>query len=100
MAYGQKFSGLMRKNLGERVGAVNVCNFGGAVGELSKTIWRFGLKDVAVIVREMMGKVFELKEGLTWVRKMEVEIWSFMIVTSMMMMIGMIVGIIGPPIFS
>ena len=38
MAYGQKFSGLMRKNLGERVGAVNVCNFGGAVGELSKTI--------------------------------------------------------------
>ena len=28
--------------------AVNVCDFGGAVGELSKNFWRFGLKGVAV----------------------------------------------------
>ena len=28
--------------------AVNVCDFGGAVGELSKNVWRFGLKGVAV----------------------------------------------------
>ena len=29
--------------------AVNVCDFGGAVGELSKIFWRFGLKGVAVV---------------------------------------------------
>ena len=28
--------------------AVNVCDFGGAVGELSKKVWRFGLKGLAV----------------------------------------------------
>ena len=28
--------------------AVNVCDFGGAVGELSQKFWRFGLKGVAV----------------------------------------------------
>ena len=75
--------------------AVNVCDFGGAVGELSKSFWRFELKGVAVAV-------FELK-GLTWVRKMEVVIWSMMIVTStvmmMMMMIVVIVVIARPAMF-
>ena len=28
--------------------AINVCDFGGAVGELCKMIWRFGLQGVAV----------------------------------------------------
>ena len=28
--------------------AVNICNFGGAVGEISKKVWHFGLKDVTV----------------------------------------------------
>ena len=52
---------------------------------------------VIVIEMKMIAKVFELKEGLTWVRKMEEAIWSMINVTSMiMMMIVMIVVIIRP----
>ena len=47
----------------------------------------------------MIGEVVELKEGLTWLRKMEVAICSRMIVTSMTMMIVMIVVIIRPAMF-
>ena len=105
--------------------AVNVCDFGGAVGELCKISWCFGLEDVVVPDsdwNEDDWKVVELKEGLTWVRKMviwsrmviwwwwsdgdlikdgdlEVVIWSRMIVASMMMMIMMIVVIIRPAMF-
>ena len=82
--------------------AVNVCDCGGVVGELCKIIWCFWLKGVAVADSDwmkMIGKVFELKEGLTQVRKMEVTVWSVMIVTSMMMMIVMIVVIIHPAMF-
>ena len=61
--------------------AVNVCNFGWAVGELWKIFWCFGLKGV-----------------LTWLRKMELAIWSRMIVTSMMMIV-MIAVIIRPAMF-
>ena len=49
MEYGQKLSWVMRKNLGERVVMQSMfVMFGGAVGELSKNFWRFGLKGVAV----------------------------------------------------
>ena len=81
--------------------AVNVCDFRGAVGELSKIIWRFGLKGVAVVDsdwNEHDWEVFKLKE-LTLVRKMEVVIWSMTIVTSMIMIIVMIVVIIRPAMF-
>ena len=65
--------------------------------------WNFSWDEVllwlTVIEMKTIGKVFELKEGLTWVRKMEVVIWSMMIVTSMMMMIVMIVVIIHPAMF-
>ena len=61
--------------------AVNVCNFGWAVGELWKIFWCFGLKGV-----------------LTWLRKMELAIRSRMIVTSMMMIV-MIAVIIRPAMF-
>ena len=83
--------------------AVNVCDFGGAVGELSKNFdvsgWRV-LLWLTVIEMKMIGKVFELK-GLTWVPKMEVVIRSMMIVTSMVvvMMIMMIVVMVRPAIF-
>ena len=85
--------------------SVNVCDFGGAVGQLSKNFWRFGLKVLlwlTAIEMKIIGKVFEFKEGLTWVRKMEMAIWSMMLVTSlmmMMMMIVMIVVIIRPAMF-
>ena len=81
--------------------AVNVCDFRGAVGELSTRIWRFGLKGVAVADsdwNEHDWEVFKLKE-LTLVRKMEVVIWSMTIVTSMIMMIVMFVVIIRPAMF-
>ena len=45
---------------------------------------------------KMIGQVVELKEGFTWVRKIEVAIRLMMIVTSMMMIIVMIVVILGP----
>ena len=48
---------------------------------------------------KMIGKVFELKESLIWIRKMEVVIWSMMIVASMMMILVMIVVIIRPAMF-
>ena len=77
--------------------AVNVCDFGGAVGELSKNFdvsgWRVLLWPTGIEMK-MIGKVFELKEGLTWVRKMEVVIWSMMIVTSMMMMMIVLIVVI------
>ena len=50
---------------------------------------------VTVIEMKMIGKVVELKEGFTWVRKIEVAIRLMMIVTSMMMIIVMIVVILG-----
>ena len=54
---------------------------------------------LTVIEMKMIGKVVELKEGFTWVRKMEMAIRSRMIVTSMMMMIVMIVMVIRPAMF-
>ena len=54
---------------------------------------------LTVIEIKMIGKVVELKEGLTCARKMQVAICSRMIVTSMMMMIVMIVVIIRPAMF-
>ena len=45
---------------------------------------------LTVIEMKMIGKVVELKEDLTWVKKMEV---------AMMMMIVMIVVIIRPAMF-
>ena len=48
MEYGQKLSWVMRKNLVKGVDTVNVCDFGGAVRELSKKNWRFRLKGVSV----------------------------------------------------
>ena len=51
---------------------VNVCDFGGAVGVLwiiiRVLLW------LTLIEMKMIGKVVQLKKGLTWVRKMEVEI--------------------------
>ena len=40
---------------------------------------------------KMIGNVFELKEGFTWVRKMKVTIWSMMTVINMMMIIVMMI---------
>ena len=40
---------------------------------------------------KMIGNVFELKEGFTWVRKMEVTVWSMMTVINMMMIIVMMI---------
>ena len=54
---------------------------------------------LTVIEMKMIGKVVELKEGFTWVRKMEMAIRSRMIVTSMMMMIVMTVMVIRPAMF-
>ena len=45
--------------------AVNVCDFGRVVGELSKIIWHFGLRVLLTVIEmKMIGKVFELKEDL------------------------------------
>ena len=48
-----------------------------------------------MIVMKMIEKVFNLKKDLTWIRKMEVTIWSKIIVIRVIMIIAMtIVGII------
>ena len=55
--------------------AGNVWNFGGADEESNKTFLHFGLRGIAVTNSDCdknYFKVFELKEGLTWVRRMEV----------------------------
>ena len=54
--------------------------------------WRL-LLWLTVIEVKMIGKVFEQKEYLTWVREMEVKLWTIMIVISMMMIIVTVVGI-------
>ena len=54
--------------------------------------WRL-LLWLTVIEVKMIGKVFEQKEYLTWVREMEVKLWTIMIVISMMMIIVIVVGI-------
>ena len=76
--------------------AGNVWNFGGAVGNLSEKFLHFGLKGVATAESDwdemkMIGNVFELKEGFTWVRKMEVTVWSMMTVINMMIIIVMMI---------
>ena len=49
MSYGQQLSWVVRKKLAKKVVMqLMFYNFGGAVGELSKIIWRFGLWGVAV----------------------------------------------------
>ena len=50
-----------------------------------------------VIEMKMIRKVFELKEGLTWIRKMEVALWSTMIVISIMMIIVIMIVLIKRP---
>ena len=47
----------------------------------------------------MTGKMFEMKEGLTWVREMEVTVWLMIISISMIMIIVMIVVITGRAMF-
>ena len=56
----------MRKNLGEWKGgnAVNVCDFGGAVRELWKIIWYFGLK--GVVVADSDWDEDDWESGLSW----------------------------------
>ena len=65
----------------------------------------FGILDwsvslwLTVIEMKMIRQMLEVKEGLTWVRTMEVAIWSIMNVASMMMIIVTIVVIIRPAMF-
>ena len=77
--------------------AGNVWNSGGADGVSSKNFdilsWRV-LLWLTVIEMKMIGKVFELKEGLTWIRKMEVVIWLMMIAISMIMITMMVIVVI------
>ena len=79
-----------------------VWKFGGAVGELHKKIdissWRV-LPWLAVIEIKMTGKMLKMKEGLTWVREMEVTVWLMIISISMIMIIVMIVVITGRAMF-
>lgn len=79
-----------------------VWKFGGAVGELRKKNWHFKLKGAAVAGiywEKMTGKMFEMKEGLTWVREMEVTVWLMIISVSMIMIIVMILVITGRAMF-
>ena len=52
---------------------------------------------LTVTEMKIIGEVFELEEGLTWVRKMEMAIRSMMFVISMMMIIVMIIVVIIHP---
>ena len=90
MTYGQKLSWSVRESLGES--AVISVIFETVVVQsenYTKTLtfrveecccgWQWQMK--------MIGKLFELKEGLTWVKGMEVKYLLVMIVISMMMII-------------
>ena len=63
---------------GKGIGGGNLWNFNERDGELSnkkKTFsgWRMLLR-LTVVVMKMIRKVFKLKEGFSWLRKMEVKI--------------------------
>ena len=77
-------------HLGKVLWYQNIWNCGSAVRELYKNFdilgWRV-LLWLTVTEMKMIGKLFELKEGLTWVKEMEVKFLLIMIVISMMMII-------------
>ena len=103
MAFDQKLSWVVRKNLGERV--LMQLMFVILVEQSENQAKDFGILDwsvslwLTVIEMKMIRQMLEVKEGLTWVRTMEVAIWSIMNVASMMMIIVTIVVIIRPAMF-
>ena len=87
MAFDQKLSWVVRKNLGERV--LMQLMFVILVEQSENQAKDFGILDwsvslwLTVIEMKMIRQMLEVKEGLTWVRTMEVVIWSIMNVASM-----------------